>query len=154
MRAAARRAVAVAFALALLGGFFPAPAQIAVIVHKSNPVRDLTLADLQRLYLGRQTTFANGLAVVLGEYRPARHAFYRATLNMNETAVSRHWISVVFSERNATPPREFRTAEEVRRFVTTTPGAICFLDLASVSDDLKVVTVEGRRPQDPEYPLR
>lgn len=141
-------------AVALMFAVAPARAQIAVIVNKENPISDLALADLERLYLGRQTTFANGAAVALGEYGPARHAFYRTVLHMNETAVSRHWIGIVFSEQNATPPREFRNWEDVRRFVMTTQGAICFIDWASVNDNVKVLTIGGRGPQDARYFVR
>ena len=154
MRAADSRKAAAALVAVLALGCASLQAQIAVIVNRSNPTGDFTLADLERLYLGRVTTFAAGRSVALGEYSPARRAFYRAVLHTSETAVSRHWIGVVFSERNATPPREFRDAQAVLRFVASTPGAICFIDVAAVSDDVKIVTIGGLGPRDPGYPLR
>jgi hypothetical protein len=132
----------------------PALAQIAVIVSRTNPINDLTLADLEALYLGQRTSFSNGAPAVLGEYRPARRSFYRSVLHLSESAVSRHWIGIVFSEGQATPPRAFRDAEAANRFVLSTPGAICFIDLEAMTDDVKVVTVGGLGPRDPAYPLR
>lgn len=131
----------------------PALAQIAVVVNRSNPVNDLTLADLEALYLGQRTSFANGAPAVLGEYRPARRSFYRTVLHLSESAVSRHWIGVVFSEGQASPPRAFRDAEAAHRFVLSTPGAICFIDLEVVADNVKVVTIGGLGPRDPAYAL-
>ena len=125
-----------------------------MIVNANNSIEDVTLDELERLYSGRQTAFANGLEVALCEHKPARRPFYQKVLNMTETAVSRHWISVVFSERNATPPRGFHSPDDARRFVVTSPGAICFIDLMSVSDEVKVVTIDGRGPRDPKYALR
>jgi ABC-type phosphate transport system substrate-binding protein len=144
----------VALTLSLALDVTPALAQIAVIVNRSNPVNDLTRADLEALYLGQRTSFANGAPAVLGEYRPARRSFYRSVLHLSESAVSRHWIGIVFSEGQATPPRSFRDGETAHRFVLSTPGAICFIDLEAVTDDVKVVTVGGLRPRDPAYPLR
>ena len=147
-----------AFLVGVVAGPLLAPptaqAQIAVIVNKSNPISGLTLADLEKLYLGRTTTFPHGAAVALGEYRPARRSFYRTVLHLSETAVSRHWIGVVFSERAATPPKEFRDPEAAQRFVASTPGAICFILLAAVEDEVKVLTIGGIDPRDPAYPLR
>lgn len=141
-------------ALCLALDVTPALAQVAVIVSRSNPTNDLTLADLEALYLGRRTSFANGASAVLGEYRPARRSFYRSVLRLSEAAVSRHWIGVVFSEGHASPPRVFRDAEAVHRFVLSTPGAICFLDPEAVTDDVKVVTIGGLGPGNPAYPVR
>ncbi|HEX4627678.1 MAG TPA: hypothetical protein VH137_02725 [Gemmatimonadales bacterium] len=143
-----------ALAVVLLVAVAPAAAQIVVVVNKANTTRNLSLGDLERLYLGNRTSFDNGEPVVLGEYHPARRAFYLTVLHWSERAVSRYWIGVVFSGRNAAPPVEFRDAESARRFVTTTPGAICFLDLAAVPGDVGVVTIDGRGPRDPAYPLR
>jgi len=146
-----RVAAALIVAIVAIGS---AHAQVAVIVNANNPIGDVTLDELERLYSGRQTAFANGLQVALGEYKPARRLFYGKVLQMTETAVSRHWISVVFSERNATPPRGFQSPDDARRFVVANLGAICFIDLVSVSDDVKVVTIDGRDPRDPKYALR
>jgi hypothetical protein len=131
----------------------PGLGQIVVVVSRSNSTNDLTLADLEALYLGRRTSFANGAPAVLGEYRPARRSFYRSVLDLSESAVSRHWIGVVFSEGSALPPKAFQDAEAARRFVLSTPGAICFIDLDSVRDDVKVLTIGGLGPRDHAYPL-
>jgi len=151
-RSLARAMAGVAFGLVVYSS--PALAQIAVVVSKSNPVNDLSLEDLEDLYLGRRTTFASGELVVLGEYRPARRSFYQVVLRLSESAVNRHWIGIVFSEGQASPPRVFRDAEAAHRFVLSTRGAICFLDLAAVTDDMKVLTIGGNGPRDQAYSIR
>lgn len=134
----------------------PAPApRIAVIVNKTNPVNNLSMQQLASLYLGRATAFDNGTRVALCEQRSARPRFYKSVLRLSESAVSRHWIGVVFSERNAKPPKDFEYADSAQHFAATTRGAICVMELPAVTDPgVKVLTVEGMAPNHPSYPIR
>jgi ABC-type phosphate transport system substrate-binding protein len=131
-----------------------ARAQIVVIVNPRNPVKDLSLEELRRLYLGRTTTFRQNLPVSLMEQAVVSDAFYQAALGMNEARVRRHWIGIVFSGETAKPPRSFTAAEDLKRAVAENPGAIAFIDLAETDSDMKVLTINGRRPDDERYPLR
>ena len=147
--------------LALLGGVLltpslpvDAPAQIAVIVNSRNPIRDLSLEELRRLYLGRTTSFRQNLPVILLEQAVMSGAFYQAALGMNEARVRRHWIGIVFSGETAKPPRTIAAAEELKRVVAENPGAIAFIDLAETDPDMRVLTINGRHPDDARYPLR
>ena len=132
----------------------PAAAQIAMIVHRDNPVRDLSVATLRRLYLGQTTTFSNGERVALLECTPLQMTFYRKALGMSPELVHRHWIGLVFQGEDATPPQPMRDADATKRFVAEHPGAIGFVDLRAVDATVRVLTVEGYAPTDANYPLR
>jgi hypothetical protein len=128
---------------------------IAVIVNRNNRVEDITMPELASVYLGRTSTFEHGPRVALCEHRDARARFYKSVLRMSETAVSRHWIGVVFSESNAKPPREFQEADSAQRFVATSRGGICFIELPAIMQPgVKVLTVGGLPPNDPSYPIQ
>jgi ABC-type phosphate transport system substrate-binding protein len=129
-------------------------AQIVVVVNPHNPVKDLSLEELRRLYLGRTTTFRQNLPVSLMEQAIVSDAFYQAALGMNEERVRRHWIGIVFSGETAKPPRSFTGAEELKQAVAENPGAIAFIDLAETDAGMKVLTINGRQPDDERYPLR
>lgn len=134
----------------------PAP-RIAVIVNKTNPVNNLSMSQLASLYLGRVNAFDNGARVALCEHRVANSRFYKSVLRMSESAVSRHWIGVVFSERNAKPPKEFQDADSAQHFVAATRGGICFIELPAVTvtaAGVKLITVGTLPPHDPSYPIR
>jgi len=131
-----------------------AAAQIAIIVHHDNPVRDLPLATLRRLYFGQTTTFSNGERVVLLECTPLQAAFYRKTLGMSPELLHRHWIGLVFQGEDAIPPQPLPDDESVKRFVAEHPGAIGFVDVRTADATVKVLTVNGRAPGDANYPLR
>ncbi len=129
-------------------------AQMAVIIHRESPVRDLSIATLRRLYLGQTTTFSNGERVILLECTPLQQGFYQKALGMSPELVHRHWIGLVFQGEDATPPQPMRDAEATKRFVTEHPGAIGFVELRAVDATVRVVTIGGRSPSDANYPLR
>jgi hypothetical protein len=128
---------------------------VVVIVNKANPLTNLSLAELASLYRGKTTTFDDRSRVVLCEHVAARPRFYKSVMEMTESAVSRHWIGVVFSERRAKPPKDFQRADSAQRFTATTRNAICFVELAAIADaGVKVITIGGMPPDDPKYPIR
>jgi ABC-type phosphate transport system substrate-binding protein len=144
---------------ALLGISIAAPpsgaqAAIAVIVSSNSPIADLSMEQLRRIYLGSTTTFPGVGAVILVEHPPEREAFYRAALGMTEDRVKRHWIRVVFAGDDAAPPKEIDDPGAVSRFVADHPAAIAFITVSAVQPEVKVVTIDGRRPGDADYPLR
>ena len=131
-----------------------ASAQVAVIVNRANPIQNLSLSDLQRLYLGQSVTFSNGTRVVLVTYPAAEARFYQAALGMTGDRFQRHWTELVFQGQDATPPKPIATGEELNRFVAEHPGALAFIDLAAVEQSVKIMTIDGRAPSDPAYRLR
>jgi len=144
-------------ALVLLAGALAPQAaypQIAVVVNRANPVTNLSLDQLQRLYLGTSTTFPDGRPAALFEFPPARRAFYQSLLHMSELAVTRHWIGVMFRGENSSALRAVDGAEALKRTVAETPGALAFLTVAALDSTVRVVTVDGHHPRDAGYPLR
>lgn len=146
--------------LALTGAtlcvWFPsvAQAQIAVVVNSSNPLRNLSVEELRRLYLGRTTTFRQNQPVILLEQAELRQAFYQAVLGMSEARVKRHWIGIVFSGETATPPKAIAAADELKHTVAQNPGAIGFLEAGTADRSVRVLTINGLHPSDAGYPLR
>ena len=143
--------VTLLFALAA-GSPCAARGQIAVIAHPDSPVLDLSLEELSQIFLG-QVTVTDAGPVTLAEHAAARADFYRSILGMAEAQVDRHWIGVVFRGGDASPPRKLSDAASVRDFVASNPGAIAFVALASVDGSVRVVTIDGRAPSDPDYPI-
>ena len=88
------------------------------------------------------------------ESSTVRERFYAAALGMSQDRVKRHWIGVVFSGQSGTPPKDVGGPAELQQFVATHPGAIAFLAATDVGGSVKVLAVEGRRPDDPRYPLK
>jgi ABC-type phosphate transport system substrate-binding protein len=156
------RLLLVALLLGLAGVATPAQAQsqtpttdpIAVIVHMSNPINDLSADDLRRLFLGSITIFEHGERVILVESSADRTRFYRSALGMSEDRLKRHWIARVFAGQAGSPPQEIRDDTELRRYVATHPGAIAFVRASEMDRAVKVLTIDGRTPRDSDYPIR
>lgn len=131
-----------------------ATAQVAVIVNRANPIQNLPLSDLQRLYLGQSVTFPNRVRVALVTYPAAEAPFLLAALGMTGDRFRRHWMELVFQGQDVTPPKAIASGQELNRFVAEHPGALAFIDLAAVEQTVKIVTIDGRAPADPAYRLR
>ncbi len=145
----------IALALALAP---PLPVQaqeaIAVVVHPDNPLTTISREELRRLYLGTSTILPKGESVLLLESATVRERFYAAALGMSLARFKRHWIGVVFSGGSGTPPKEVGGLDDLRHFVATHRGAIAFLGAAEAGGTVKVLAVDGLRPDDPRYPLK
>jgi hypothetical protein len=132
----------------------PALAQTVVIVHRSSAVSDVKLDDLRRFFLGQGALAANSQHVMLVELSPIRTRFYKRLLGLSPDEVRRRWIGVVFRGDALTLPFELADPAAVKRFVAEHPGAVAFIEVSDVDDTVKAVRVDGKRPGDPQYPLK
>lgn len=137
-----------------LGGQSTHSSVVTVVVGPRSPLRNIALSDLQRLYLGLSRGLPSLPAVQLGEYEPARGAFYERALKTSEAAMKRRWIGLIFSGESKAPPRAFRDAAELQRFLASEPSAIAFLPEADVTPAVRILSVNGHLPSQREYPLR
>src|SRR5512136_1425966 len=101
---------AVAFALATL--LLPARAfsgknDIALIVHKSNPMSNVSSAELRRIFLGDETRWPSNDRITILLLPPGseeREMFLRSVLKMSDDDFVRHWISRVFQGEASAGP--------------------------------------------------
>jgi len=134
-------------------GWFATPVGrvgLAVVVHSDNPVRDLTMEELNDLFAGRAATWSavGGREVpvqpvlpVPGE--PAGEAFRQAVLRD-----SAPWPGTLLAP----------TAAAMVELVARDEGAIGILPTSAVTEDLRSVRIEGVLPgaatiADGSYPL-
>ncbi|MBV2128799.1 phosphate ABC transporter substrate-binding protein [Arsukibacterium indicum] len=121
----------------LLGGSvtaIPAIADIAVIVNPANSVT-LTTDELTRLYTGRSSALA---AVNIAESSPLRSQFDEKGVGRSSAQLKAHWSKLVFTGKG-TPPPELATEAAVIEHVAQNPNAVGYVDVASVTDAVKVV---------------
>ena len=132
----------------------PALAQTAVIVHRSSAVSDVKLDDLRRFFLGQGAMAASAQQVMLVELSPIRTRFYKRLLGLSPDEVRRRWIGVVFRGDALTLPFELADPAAVKKFVAEHPGAVAFIEVSDIDDTVKALRVDGKRPGDPQYPLK
>jgi ABC-type phosphate transport system substrate-binding protein len=130
---------------------------LAIVVHRSNPVEELSLAELRSLFLGERQRWPNGrrITLVLQEPgQPEREAALQLIYHMSEEELSHHFLRAVYRGQALSAPKRLSSAERVVRFVFNVPGAIGCVPAEEADDSVKVLRVEGRPPGEPDYPLR
>jgi ABC-type phosphate transport system substrate-binding protein len=162
---AAALVVAVVIAVGLLESAPPVAAAgdpIVVIVNGSNPVDNLSVSDLKKLFLSDRSKWDTGKSVapvMLTAGAPERTAFLKIVCGMSESDFSKHFLQAAFTGKSATPPKEVTSTQSVKANVTGSPGAIGFLKAGDFHGDgsdggVKSVKVDGMTASDAGYKLR
>jgi ABC-type phosphate transport system substrate-binding protein len=132
---------------------------VSFLVSAKNPIRDVSAGDLRRIFLGEITRWSNGHHIVLF-VRPADttegRLFLERLVRMSDIDYSQWWLGAVFRGRAAAAPRVIGSPEAMTKAVNANPDAIGLLLMppAAFGSDLAVLTIDGKAPADPEYPVR
>jgi hypothetical protein len=148
----------VAIWLAGLAGSSSAAAQtsdVAVVVNEKNPVKNLSTAELRKLFAGEKHSWAGSLPVKLFVRAPG--AYERIVLlkllSMSESEYKQYWTAQVFrGEAQAEPPAMFSNGMQ-KEAVAVYPGAVALVTSQDVKPGMKVVRVDGHLPGEAGYPL-
>ena len=149
-----RRVAGAVLAIALAAVARPADAQLAIVVNPGNVTTELSLDRLRRLFLGQATTFPSGAHARLGRHTPSSATFDRGALGLQPQIVRSRWMAMVFRGEAAAVPTELATVDDVKQFVRSHPDAIAFVPAAQVDASMKVITIDGKKPNDAGYPIR
>jgi hypothetical protein len=144
-RTAAGRAAVVGLLLGLALALYPDSGQgqtgWRIIVHRSNPVSDVSRDQMARLFLKKSLTWPDGrpaAPVDLPEDSAARVAFSRVVLGKSIAAVKAYWQQQIFSGK-AVPPPEQASEEQVVGFVAANPLAVGYVSASAPLPGVKVV---------------
>ena len=129
---------------------------IVVVTRPNSALRDLSFRDLKRLYQAEPMTGPDASRLIplnLAVGSATRAAFDQLVLKMSPDQIGRYWIDRrIRGEPGA--PRAIPSVELLRRVLISLQGTVAYLDAADLTADLGLVTVDGKRPTDPDYPLR
>lgn len=128
---------------------------IVVVVGKDSPVSELSIGDLQRIFLSLPMQNAHSVPFVPFNY-PAkttlRERFDSVVLGMSPQEVGRHWIDQKIRGHQS-PPRTLPSPTLLCRLVARLPGAIAYIPASLLGPQCKVVAIDGLTPEDPGYVL-
>lgn len=135
---------------------------IVVIVNSSNPVDNVSMSELKKLFLSDRDRWDTGksvapVMVVAGSAE--RTAFLKIVCGMGDADFSKYFLQAAFTGKSATPPKEVTNAAALKSFVASSPGAIGFVKAQDFHGDgsdggVKSVKVDGHYAADPAYRLR
>jgi len=129
---------------------------LAVVVAPDAPIDSVSLGDLRRMFLGdrQYTTERTRITLIVpSPGSPGRATALRVVYRMREVEYRQYWVAKIFRAEVISGPR-IATAEEAKRQVATTRGAIALIPVSAVDRTVKVVVVNGHRPGQTGYELR
>ena len=137
----------------------PAQAQggeVAVVVNPANPIKDLTLVELRKVFAGEKRSWPGGVAIRLIVRPPGSHERFvlLRLLGMSESEYKQYWTAQVFRGEAGSEPVVVPSVGMQKEALSAFPGAISLVDARDVKPGMKVVKVEGLLPGETGYPLR
>ncbi len=135
---------------------------IVVIVNGANPVENLSMAELKKLFLGDKARWDTGkavAAVMVGPGVPERAAFLKTVCGMSDADMAKYFMQAAFTGKPNVPPKDVTSVAAVKSVVAGSPGAIGFVRAAEFHGDgsdggIKSVKIDGVVASDPAYKLK
>lgn len=130
--------------------------EVAIIVHRSNPVETLTLAELRRIFMFETQSWNHGrkITVMVRENGPARSSALALICGLSEEQYDRHILFQTFRGTINQGPRGILSVSRMMRFVFNAPGAIGYIPADAADGSIKVLRIDGKLPGSADYPLR
>ena len=130
---------------------------LAILVNRSNPVENLSFAELRKVFLGEQNHWSDGrriTLVMLESGKPERQAVLTRIYRMEDKDFNAYFLHHVFTGEIHAAPTTLTTPTEVLKFVSNVQGAIGYLRTTAVDESVKVVRVDSLLPCDKDYSIR
>lgn len=128
---------------------------LAVIVSKTSPLSELSSAQLTRMYLGELVDSGGRRLIPLNRAITSaeREQFDRVVLGKSPDEMARYWIDRKIRGQSGAP-KAVEPVDVYERVVAKLDGAIGYVHVNDVRDDVKVVRIDGKAPTDHGYPIR
>lgn len=99
--------------------------------------------DLQRIYLGKRTTWPDRTSIVpvMLKSGPVHGEFIEDLVGRSESRFASYWRQMVFTGKGV-PPKSFATETELVDFVKATPGAVGYVSPQTDVTGVKILTVD------------
>jgi len=134
-----------------------ASSSIAIVVHKDAEVDNLSLAELRSIFLAERQCWQDRQRIILLVRAPQsdeRDFVLNKIYQMSEAQFRQYWIAKMFRAEVPRGPKIVFSTDMTLELVTAIPGSISFMRATDVSDDVKLVRVDGKLPTETGYPLQ
>ncbi len=130
---------------------------LAFVVNRSNPLENVSLTDLRKIFLAERNHWPDGHKITLVMHEPGqpeRKAVLRDIYRMSETDFTRYFLQKAFTGEALSSPKTLASSTGVRKFVFNVPGAIGYVRADEVDATVKVIRVDGRLPGEKGYRIQ
>ena len=127
----------------------------AVIVHPSNTVRAMTLAELGKMFKGKSGMWPTGRNITLVLREPSQPAMKFVIERVMGVGAEEGKAILTDGSRKSTAPVVFVPSDaDVVKAVEASPGALGIVDVYNISGGVKVIKIDEKQPFDPGYVLK
>jgi ABC-type phosphate transport system substrate-binding protein len=134
-----------------------APGPLAIVVHKDTQVDDLSMEDLRSIFLADQQFWPDRTRIILLVRAPQsdeRDFVLNRIYKMSEPQFRQYWIAKMFRAEVPRGPKIVFSTDMALDLVVAIPGSISFMRASEVTDNVKVLRIDGALPDDAAYPLK
>jgi len=134
-----------------------ASSAMAIVAHKDLPVDNLSLAELRSIFLADRQFWENRMRITLLVRAPQsdeRSFILERIYQMSEAQFRQYWIAKMFRAEVPRGPKIVLSTGMALDLVVAIPGSISFALADAVTDDVKVIRIDGLLPSDDGYPLK
>lgn len=127
----------------------------AVVVNPANPVKQMTLVDLGKIFKAKTAAWPGGKNITVVLRDPGAPGMKFVIEKVTGATLDEGKATLTDATRKTTVPVVFAASDdEVVRIVEGNPGAIGIIDVYNVTGGVKVVKIEEKQPFDPGYVLK
>jgi len=130
---------------------------LAIVVHKDSKVDDLSLEELRNIFLANQQFWPDRTRIILLVRAPKseeRDFVLNTIYQMDEAQFRQYWIAKMFRAEVPRGPKIVFSTDMMLELVVAIPGSISFINASEVTDDVRVVRIDGKLPTEEGYPLQ
>lgn len=119
---------------------------LSVLANDKGSPAQLKFSELQSIFQGKTTKWANGSKIVLAMMKTnteAGQTTCQKIYQLNADEVKKFWLTQ--SMKGLETPVFFNGAAELKEFILKTPGAIGILEGTDAPAGSKLVTIDGKK---------
>lgn len=116
-----------------------------VIANSSSGQAALSKGEISKIFLGKQTSWANGSSISVGYHssdNDVSQTFFKKFVGKKYKKFKKIWLKKVFSG-NGVAPQTFDSSAKAVAYVSSTAGAIAFIDASSPPSGVTVIEIGG-----------
>lgn len=130
---------------------------IAIVVHPSTQISDISFTRLRKIFLGEEQYWDGNKRITLLVRAPVareREIVLKRIYDMSEAQFRQYWIAKLFRAEVAAGPKIVYSTDMAKQLVTALPGAVAFLPASEVGSNVKVLRIDGKLPGEAGYRLQ
>lgn len=160
VKSTAAKSAAILLGLGVVLAIFPCAASaqsgnVAVVVNSANPITNVSLLELRKIFMGEKHSWPGGLPIKLVVRAPGCHErlVLLRLLNMSESEYKQYWTGQLFREEVSSEPVAVFSNGFQKEAIKVLPGAIGLMDSQDAKSGVKVIKLDGYLPGEAGYPL-